>query len=898
MKNILPRPIFLGFITSFLIVVIIGLLVYYNIRNFLDSNRWEAQTYQVLTRLEYVISDVKDIETGTRGYIITGKESFLEPYYYASRVLKSDLTNLRSIILDSEQLSHLNHLEKLIKEKLQFQDEVIQKGKSSGLDEATTIINEETGRRKMDEIRRVVAEMRNLETELLAQRIKHREVKTFDVFAVTGIMMFFLVLSVITTMIFLNKELTARKKLQDILQESLEYSNMIIDTVPNPLLVLDSNLNIITENHSFYKHFNYSKEDIENKPFFEIIKGKFDYIGLRRLLNSIIPEDSSFNDYELELVDNRIVSINARKLFRIFNDVQLVLVSIEDITEKKKAEEIRSELFRREQEARQEAEAAKAYYRALFEYAPGLYLVVLPENYEIAAVSEAYLKATMTKREEIMGKTLFEVFPDDPGLKGATGVRNLSASLERVKTNKRADVMAVQHYPIRKPKEQGGDFEDRFWSPINSPVFDQNGEIAYIIHRVEDVTEYTRIKDSQGKREEARHLLEARAEHMEADIILRSQELQSLNEQLRGVQRELLEAQRLARLGSFAISFNKNGQVEWSEEMFRIYGRPLEKGNPTITEAFETIHQDDVEYARTLIEECKKNKTRVEFEHRALQPDNTIRHVHATLNPVVDISGNVTRIFGTALDITESKTQQQKLNDALLELERSNKELEQFAYTVSHDLQEPIRMIKSYAQLIIVKEHKSINEKTSEYFSFIEESAERMHQLVSDLLRYSKINTGAKISEEIDCNTIVNEVLSDLRFSIEELNAIIETDKLPTIKGDRTQIRQLFQNLIQNALKFRSERRPEIKLSGRENGTCWLFTVSDNGIGIERQHLGRIFIIFQRLHTREEYPGTGIGLALVKKIIERHGGNVWVESEEGKGSTFYFTIAMNKGTNG
>jgi light-regulated signal transduction histidine kinase (bacteriophytochrome) len=169
-----------------------------------------------------------------------------------------------------------------------------------------------------------------------------------------------------------------------------------------------------------------------------------------------------------------------------------------------------------------------------------------------------------------------------------------------------------------------------------------------------------------------------------------------------------------------------------------------------------------------------------------------------------------------------------------------------------------------------------------------------MQQLINDLLKYSRINTVKKDFERVDCNLVLKDVLEDLKLRIEEENAKVEVGKLPVIRGDRTQIRQLFQNFIQNAIKFRSERTPCIRVACKEKSGNWLFSVSDNGIGIEPPFYERIFIIFQRLHEREKYPGTGIGLAICKKIIERHGGHVYVESEINKGTTFYFTLSADE----
>jgi light-regulated signal transduction histidine kinase (bacteriophytochrome) len=227
-------------------------------------------------------------------------------------------------------------------------------------------------------------------------------------------------------------------------------------------------------------------------------------------------------------------------------------------------------------------------------------------------------------------------------------------------------------------------------------------------------------------------------------------------------------------------------------------------------------------------------------------------------------------------------------------LKTSNKELEQFAYVASHDLQEPLRMVASFSQLLQRRYKDQIDEDANDYIEFIVEGANRMKDLIDDLLAFSRLNTEAKEFKLTDINNVLDDVLVNLNPSIVENNAQITHGPLPIIKVDSSQIRQLLQNLISNAIKFHGDKPPKIHISAKESGKEWLFSVSDNGIGIDTEHLEKIFNVFNRLHTREEYEGTGIGLAICKRIINRHEGRIWVESEEGKGSTFYFTIPKSE----
>ena len=231
------------------------------------------------------------------------------------------------------------------------------------------------------------------------------------------------------------------------------------------------------------------------------------------------------------------------------------------------------------------------------------------------------------------------------------------------------------------------------------------------------------------------------------------------------------------------------------------------------------------------------------------------------------------------------------------DLRRSNEDLQQFAYVASHDLQEPLRAIISFSQLLEEEYNEKVDEAGKEYLYFITDGAKKMNTLIKDLLRYSRITTFAKPLEWNNLNDILKDVLFNLSESIKESGAIITHDDLPTLKVDKTQFIQLFQNFINNAIKFRRKITPEIHIGVKKINIGWLSSIKDNGIGIESQYFDRLYNIFYRLHTKEEYPGTGIRLPICKKIVQRYGGQVWVESELGKGSTFYFTISEQTADN-
>lgn len=235
-----------------------------------------------------------------------------------------------------------------------------------------------------------------------------------------------------------------------------------------------------------------------------------------------------------------------------------------------------------------------------------------------------------------------------------------------------------------------------------------------------------------------------------------------------------------------------------------------------------------------------------------------------------------------------------EFNEIMEDLRRSNEDLQQFAYVSSHDLQEPLRAIVSFSQLLEDKYQEKIDKDGKDFIHFITDGARKMNTLIKDLLTYSRIITHAQPLKLINLEKILEDALFNLQESIKESGAVITHEKMPILKVDKTQFIQLFQNLLSNAIKFRRDEPPRIHIGVKKINDEWLFSVKDNGIGIESKFFGKLFNIFYRLHTKEEYSGTGIGLPICKKIVQRYSGKIWVKSDIGKGSTFFFTIFPKK----
>ncbi len=331
---------------------------------------------------------------------------------------------------------------------------------------------------------------------------------------------------------------------------------------------------------------------------------------------------------------------------------------------------------------------------------------------------------------------------------------------------------------------------------------------------------------------------------------------------------------------------------------------------------FAQLHSEDrerwhLEFART----CAVGE-RFSSEYRFLARDGRVVWVHGEAQLVRDASGRPLFLQGMAYDITERKRAEEVLRGLNAELERrvgertaqweeanralarqanelgrSNAELEQFAYVASHDLQEPLRMMSSFAQLLGKRYRGKLDSDADDFIGYIVDGAARMQHLITDLLTYSRVGRAARDTASTDCSAVIATVRTNLGRMIEDSGAQVIAEALPSVPVEQSQLLQLFQNLIANAIKFQKDAEPpSIHIGARREGKEWLFWVRDNGIGIEPQYADRIFLVFQRLHNREKYPGTGIGLAICKKVVERYGGRIWVESQPGQGSLFYFTL--------
>lgn len=399
------------------------------------------------------------------------------------------------------------------------------------------------------------------------------------------------------------------------------------------------------------------------------------------------------------------------------------------------------------------------------------------------------------------------------------------------------------------------------------------------------------------------------AAHLIGEIVERRRskmEIQKLNMMLKERIRELEPAERerlkLADIveqsndAIFSVDLESN-VMSWNSGAEKIYGYSQEEilGKSIYTITLDDGPTPETEEIRTMVMAGTPPKM-LETVHK--RKDGVEIPVALTISCIRNEKDRITEISVISRDITEKRKSEEALKKFSRDLERSNNELKQFAFAAAHDLQEPLRAMANYSDLLTSRYATNLDERAVKYINRIAESSERMQALIQDLLHYSRVDTHGKPFTVVDLEEVFLSATKNLRIAIEESNAIVMASKLPKIQADRSQMLLLFQNLIGNAIKYRRKETPQISITPTvENGILTL-DFKDNGIGMEEEHFERIFVIFQRLHTRDEYPGTGMGLAICKRIVDRHNGAIWVKSKLGKGSDFFVQLPLTQNATG
>jgi PAS domain S-box-containing protein len=564
-------------------------------------------------------------------------------------------------------------------------------------------------------------------------------------------------------------------------------------------------------------------------------------------------------------------------------------------------------------------------FEMLFEAAPGLFLVLKPNapDFTIVAVSDAYLQATMTKRKDIIGHGLFEIFPDNPNDVTADGVSNLKKSLESVLTNKKAHRMAVQKYDIQRPQSEGGGFEERHWSPFNSPVLNKKNEIEYIIHRVEDITEFVTTKQKakeetdtarieldkkslfiKNNQERINGILDVLLKYTVMDfsekipITVNADELDAiavglntLSEELQSHTLLLKESEEryhnmVEEVEDYSILLlDKDGLIQnWNKGVKKIKGYDADE---ILGKNFSLFYPPEArgnKLPEKLLEKAARKGKAIEEDWR-IRKDGTLFWAYIVLTALHDEKNNVIGFSKVTRDLTSLKEAEDKLIAV-------NKELEAFSYSVSHDLRAPLRAIDGYAKILEEDYGKTLDTEGNRLLETVQFNAKKMGNLIDDLLAFSRLGKKELTKTELNMNELVEGALYELNKSVKH-QAKVEIKHLHTAKGDYGLINQVVFNLLSNAVKYSSKvKEPLIEIDSEKEGDKIIYSVKDNGAGFDMRYVNKLFGVFQRLHTMDEFEGTGVGLAIVQRILAKHGGSVSAEGEKNKGAIFKFSLPL------
>jgi len=830
MKSLLNPRVQLGLGAAILASLVVGAISYRSMVASTESDRWVRHTHEVLEKLQNLLAEMQSIESSYRGFALTGEESYLESYRASKLSAEHGEASVRNLTADNPKQEILvPTLERLTAQRIQFGQRVISLRRSTGLAAAADAIRRGPGERVMDEFQGVVRQMQDEELRLLTLRdaeAKRRLGQTKTALILGTVLGLVIAMAAGWSV---QRDNSRREVAEEALRDSEEKYRLLLDGVQDyAIFMLDQEGRVAS--------WNAGAERIKGYKADEIIGQNFSRFYLQ--------EDIDQGKPKAELQLAAAIGRSEVEHWRVRKDGSRFWANVV-ITAVRNSSGILlgfSEISRDISE-RKETEAK---YRGLLEAAPDA-MVVVHQDGEIVLLNLQAEKQFGYRRDELVGQMVKNIIPEGFAERLiADGTRTAAQALaQQIGTG-------IELYGRRK---DGSEFPiEIMLSPLEST------EGILVTAAIRDITDK---KLAQEETQQQQHLLQLIIESIADGVVVADCSGKFL----------LFNSAAKRCLGIGATNTDPD---QWSER----YGTYLPD---TVT----PYPSDDLPLVRALRGE-NVDSTEV-FIRNAEVPDGRL----------LDITGGPLRDEGGALrggvvvfrDITERKKSEEHLVKTVGELKRSNDELQQFAYVASHDLQEPLRMVASYTQLLAKRYKGRLDSDADEFIAYAVDGSTRMQGLVQDLLAYSRAGTNGKALHEISSEKALNEALTNLRATMEESGAIVTHDSLPTITTDDRQLAQVFQNLVGNAIKYRGAEIPHVHISAKKNGgNEWIFSVRDNGLGIDPQYFERIFILFQRLHGPREFKGTGIGLAICKKMLERLGGRIWVDSQPKKGSTFYFSL--------
>ena len=661
----------------------------------------------------------------------------------------------------------------------------------------------------------------------------------------------------------IEKEITERKRAEEEVRKASLYARSLIEASLDPLVTISSDGKITDVNQATEQVTGITRNRLIGSDFSdyftEPVKARE---GYQRVLS-----EGLVRDYPLSIrhISSRTTDVlyNAAIYRNEAGEVQGVFAAARDITERKKAEEA--------------LRLASAYNRSLIEASLDP-LVTIGSDGRITDVNVATEKVTGHSREELIGTDFMDYFSEPEKAK---------AGYQQVFQDG-----FVQDYALEIRHKDG------YLTPVlyNASVYrDEAGGVIGIFAAARDITERRRAEEELRKHRE----------HLEELVEERTAELRKANEQL---QQEIMERKRAeesqAQLAAIVESSDDaiigktlDGIIfSWNSGAEKLYGYSSEEmKNRPISTLLPPNRPDEMP---TILARIKRGENIKHYETIRIRKDGSIIYVSLTTSPIKDMAGNIIGASTIARDVTERKRAEeeikkldQELKYQIMQLEAANKELEAFSYSVSHDLRAPLRAIDGFSRVILEDYIDKLDDEGKRHLNIIRSNTQKMGQLIDDLLVFSRLGRQEIRISGIDMGKLAKAVSEELKLAVPERKLKFTIYTLIPAQGDQAMIRQVFVNLLSNAVKFtRPEERAVIEVDGRSEGNENVYTVKDNGVGFDMQYVNKLFGVFQRLHSSEEFEGTGVGLAIVQRIIHRHGGRVWAEGKVGEGAIFYFSL--------
>jgi PAS domain S-box-containing protein len=643
------------------------------------------------------------------------------------------------------------------------------------------------------------------------------------------------------------------------LKASQEYSESIINTVREPLIALDQDLRVVTASRSFYEFFKVNPEETVGQLIYDLGNKQWDIPKLRELLETILPQQATFDNYEVEhdfaSIGRRTMLLNARQIQRALGKERIILLAIEDITERK---EIESGL----EKTRKELEAIKISEDEAHEYAESIIntvrepLIALDQDLRVVTASRSFYEFFKVNPEETMGQLIYDL-----GNK-QWDIPKLRELLETVLPQKATfDNYEVEH-----------DFATigRRIMLLNARQIQRVlGKERIILLAIEDITER---KEIESGLEKTRKELEVTKISEDAALEYAESVINSVREPLIALDQDL----RVVKVSrSFYDFFKVNAEETMGQLIYDLGNKQWDI--PKLRELLETILPE------------KASFDDYEVEHDFATIGRRIMLLNA--RQIQRVLGKERIILLAIEDITEKKKLEREVMKERDVAESSNKELEAFSYSVSHDLRAPLRSIDGFSQALLEDYQDKLDDTGKNYLDRVRKATQHMGSLIDDMLKLSRLTRSEFHHESVDLSTIVREISEKLQQDNPDKTVDVIIREGVIVNGDPSLLKIVLENLVNNAWKFTSkEAQPQVEFGTTVKEDKTACFIRDNGVGFDMAYVNKLFGAFQRLHTSLEFPGTGIGLATVRRVINRHGGQVWVEAEVGKGATFYFTL--------